>query len=72
MRQALDEERKNRDQLEGELSRTRALVNEQSQQIQNVRGQLETKEQLAARLAEAQTNLQREFTAAQTNLCKFE
>jgi hypothetical protein len=68
MRLALDEERKNRDQLVGELTRTRAVVNEQNQQIQNVRGQLQTKEQLAAQLAEEQSNLQRQFAAAQTNI----
>jgi hypothetical protein len=68
MRQALDEERKNREQLLGELAHTREVVGQQNEQIQNVRGQLETKEQLAAQLEEAQTNLQRQFTAAQTNL----
>ena len=67
MRLALDEERKNRDQLVGELTRTRAVVTEQDQQIQNARNQLQTKEQLAARLAEDQAKLQHQFDDAQSN-----
>jgi hypothetical protein len=68
MRLALDEERKAHDQLVGELTRTRTLVTQQDQQIQNTRNQLLTKEQLAAQLAEEQANLQRQFAAAQTNI----
>jgi len=68
MRLALDEERKAHDQLVGELTRTRAVITEQDQQIQNTRNQLLTKEQLAAQLAEEQTNLLRQFSAAQTNI----
>ena len=65
---ALNEERKAHDQLLGELSRTRAVVSQQDQQIQNTRNQLLTKEQQAAQLAEEQTNLQRQVAAAQTNI----
>jgi len=68
MRLALDEERKNRDQLLVELTHTRAVVSQQDQQIQNTRSQLQTKEQLAARLAEEQANLQQQYAAAQTNM----
>ena len=75
MRLALDEERKNRDQLLGELTRARAVVQEQTQQIQSTRSQLQTKEQLAAqlaeeraKLAEEQAHLQNQFAAAQTNI----
>jgi len=75
MRQALDEEKKQHDQLLGELERERATVNQKEAQIQGVRTQLESKEQLAAQLAEARaklaqehTNLQQQFAAAQTNL----
>jgi hypothetical protein len=67
MRLALDEERKNRDQLVGELTRTRTALSDQDQQIKNVKSQLESKEQQAARLAEDQANLQRQFAAAQSN-----
>jgi hypothetical protein len=71
MRLALDEERKNRDQLVGELTRTRAVLSEQSQQIQNVKSQLESKQEQAARLAEDQANLQRQYEAAQTNMANL-
>jgi hypothetical protein len=71
MRLALDEERKNRDQLLGELTRTRAAVNERDQQIQNTRQQLQTKEQLAAQLAQEQASLQNQFSAAQTNIANL-
>jgi hypothetical protein len=71
MRLALDEERKNRDQLVGELTRTRAVITQQDQQIQNVKGQLQTKEQMAAQLEEKQTDLQRQFAAAQTNVANL-
>ena len=42
---ALNEERKAHDQLVGELTRTRAVVTQQDEQIQNTRNQLLTKEQ---------------------------
>jgi hypothetical protein len=78
MRLALDEERRNRDQLVGELTRTRSVVQEQNQQIQSTRTQLQTKEQLAAqlaleraKLAEEQTNLQNQFAAARTNIASL-
>jgi hypothetical protein len=71
MRLALDEERKNRDQLVGELTRTRAVLNDQDAQIKNVKGQLLTKEQLAAQLAQEQANLQNQFAAAQTNIANL-
>jgi len=71
MRLALDEERKNRDQLLGELTRTRAVVNQQSQQIQNTKEQLQTKEQQAAQLAEEQAKLQGQVAAAQTNIANL-
>jgi hypothetical protein len=75
MRQALDEERRNREQLLGELTRTReslnqqqSLVTERERQVQGFQQQLETKEQEAARLAQERTNLQQQFDASQTNL----
>ncbi len=68
MRMALDEERRNRDQLTGELKRTRAVIAEQGQQIENVRAQVQTKEQQAAKLAEEQASLQSQYAAAQTNI----
>jgi hypothetical protein len=75
MRLALDEERKNRDQMRGELTRSQAVIQEQSQQIQSNRSQLQSKEQQAAQLAEEraklteeQTHLQNQVAAAQTNI----
>jgi hypothetical protein len=50
MRLALEDERTNREQLVAELTRTRTLVNQQEQQIQSVKGQLQSKEQAAAEL----------------------
>jgi hypothetical protein len=71
MRLALNEERKSHDQLLGELTRARTVVNEQSQQIQSTRSQLQSKEQLAAQLAAEQANLQRQFADAQTNMANL-
>jgi hypothetical protein len=68
MRLALTEERKVHDQLEGELTRTRAVVAQQDEQIQSARNQLQTKEQLAAQLAAEQAKLQQQFATAQTNI----
>ncbi len=68
MRLALDEERRNRDQLVGELSQARTLAGQENRQIQTIQGQLQSKEELAARLQAAQNDLQRQFTVAQTNI----
>jgi hypothetical protein len=68
MRLALDEERRNRDQLVGELSQARAQASQEGRQIQTIQGQLQSKEEQAARLQEAEKDLQRQFTAAQTNI----
>src|SRR5262249_55501716 len=75
MRQALEEERRNREQLLGELTRTReslnqqqVLVGERERQVQSFQQQLETKEQEATRLAQERANLQQQFDTSQTNL----
>jgi predicted nuclease with TOPRIM domain len=68
MRLALDEERKNRDQLVGELTRTRGSVNERERQVQTFQQQLQARQEETLRLQQQQTNLQRQFAAAQTNL----
>src|SRR5262245_30378065 len=75
MRLALDEERRSRDQLLGELTKTRdslskqqTIVGEREKQVQNFQQQLQSREELAARLQAEQTNLQQQFAAAQTNL----
>ena len=75
MRLALEEERRNREHLLGELARTRenltqqqTLVSERERQVQTFQQQLETKEQEAARLAQERANLQQQFVSSQTNL----
>jgi hypothetical protein len=68
MRLALDEERRNRDRLLGDLSRTQAAVSQREEQIRNVQGQLQSKAEQAARLQAEQKDLQRQFFAAQTNV----
>src|SRR5438132_7642299 len=60
MRLALDEERKSRDQLLGELVRARESVGEREKQAQNVQQQLQIKEQENARLQRQQTDIQQQ------------
>jgi len=61
MRTALEEEKKQRDVLMGELSRSRETVGEREKQLQTFQQQLQTAEQQRA-------NLQQQYSAAQTNL----
>src|SRR5262245_5645227 len=68
MRLALDEERRSRDQLLGELTKTRdslskqqALVGEREKQVQTIQQQLQARDESAARLQTEQTNLQQQF-----------
>jgi len=82
MRLALDEERKNREQLVGELVKSRESIGEREKQTQNLQQQLQAKEQENARLQQAQaeltrtqtelqrkqTEVQQQFAAAETNL----
>jgi hypothetical protein len=75
MRLALNEERKNRDQLLGELTRTReaagkqqALLTEREKQFQAVQEQLQAREQEGQKLQQEQSNLQQELAASQTNI----
>ncbi len=75
MRLALDEERKNRDQLKGELAvlrdtsgRQQQLLGEREKQIQGFQQQLQSREEEQKRLQQQQADLQQQFAAAQTNL----
>lgn len=75
MRVALDEERRNRDLLLGELTRTReslgqqrSILSEREQQVHSYQQQLQEKEAQAAELERAQTGLQQQYATAQTNL----
>ncbi|HZM06186.1 MAG TPA: hypothetical protein VFC44_24555 [Candidatus Saccharimonadales bacterium] len=75
MRLALEDERKNRDALSGELSKTRnslsqqqALLNQREQQLGTFQQQLRTREEQAARLQAQQTNLLGQMADAQTHI----
>jgi len=75
MRLALDEERKTRDALMGELAKTRgtleqqqALISQHEQQTHALQQQIQTREQAAAELAREREGLARELAGAQTNL----
>jgi hypothetical protein len=68
MRLALEQERKNRDALLGELSRTREVVGQREQQIASFQGQLRAKEDQTAHLESERTNLLDQVGAAQTNI----
>ncbi len=75
MRLALEDERKGRDQLLGELTKTRetageqqALLAQREKQVQTYQQELRTREQESLRLQQQQASLQQEFATAQTNL----
>jgi hypothetical protein len=75
MRLALDEERKHRDQLAGELAQAREAAGQREVQVQGIQKQLQTREQEAQRLQQQQADLdrrqaelQQRYTAAETNL----
>lgn len=82
MRVALDEERRNRELLMGELARARDTVGRQEnllrdreqqvtqfqQQVNQVQQQVRQKEEEASRLAQQQGSLQQQYAAAQTNI----
>jgi hypothetical protein len=75
MRLALDEERKNRDLLMGELARSRealsrqqTLLGEREEQVRTFQQQLSSSEAEAGRLQSQRTALEQQYTSAQTNL----
>jgi len=75
MRLALEQERKGRDALLGELAKTReaagqqqALLSEREKQLQTFRQELQRREQQTAQLEAQKTNLLQQFVAAQTNI----
>jgi hypothetical protein len=82
MRLALDEERKGRDQLLGELTRARTAATERErqaqllqqqlqtreQQAQALQQELQTREQQASQLQQQQASLEQQFAAARTNI----
>ena len=75
MRLALDEERKGRSQVVGELAHVReelgrqqALLGEREKQIQTAQQQIQAKEEQAQALQQQQANLQQQYSTAQANL----
>ena len=73
MRLALEQERKGRDALLGELAKTReaagqhqALLSEREKQLQTFRQELQRREQQTAQLEAQKTNLLQQFVAAPT------
>lgn len=68
MRVALEDERKNRDLLMGELTRARTSIGEHERQAQMLQQELQTRQQQAEHLQEQQASLQQQFATAQTNM----
>jgi hypothetical protein len=68
MRVALEDERKSRDLLMGELAKTRQTTTEREKDLQAFQQQLLTKEQETLRLHQEQTNLQSQLSGTQQQL----
>jgi hypothetical protein len=68
MRLALEEERKNRNQLLGELTQTRGTLGERERQLQTAQQELRSRQQQQANLQQQQATLQQQFASAQTNI----
>jgi hypothetical protein len=65
---ALNEERKNREQLTGELTQARGALTEREQQAQSFQQELRQREQQNQRLQQQQAELGQQFATAQTNI----
>jgi hypothetical protein len=75
MRLALDEERKGRSQLVGELAHAReelgkqqAMLGEREKQVQTFQQEIQSKDEQAQKLQQQQTDLQQQYATAQANL----
>lgn len=68
MRLALEDERRNREALLGELARARSSVSERERQAEALQQELQSRQEQAERLEQQRTALQEQFAAAQTNL----
>jgi len=68
MKQALTEERKSRDLLLGELTKTRDVAIQREKQVQSIQQALQAREEEAQRFQQQQAALQQQFAAAQTNI----
>jgi regulator of replication initiation timing len=68
MRLALDEERRNRDQLLSELAKDRETTIRREQEVQKFQRQLQAREEEALRLQQQQANLQQQVAVAKTDI----
>lgn len=68
MKVALEEERKNREQLAGELNQTRAALDIRDQEVKSIGQRLQSREQEAMLLKREQSDIQKQFASAQTTL----
>jgi predicted nucleic acid-binding Zn-ribbon protein len=75
MRLALDEERKGRSQMVGELAHAReelgrqqALLGEREKQVQTAQQEIQAKEEQSQKLQQEQSGLQQQYATAQANL----
>ena len=75
MRLALDEERKGRSQLVGELAHAReelgkqqAMLGEREKQVQTFQQEVQSKDEQAQKLQQQQADLQQQYATAQANL----
>jgi hypothetical protein len=68
MRVALEEERRNRDQLLGELTRARSTAGDREQEIQKTQKALQEREEAARKLQQQQADLGQKYEAAQSQV----
>lgn len=68
MKQALDEEQKNREQLRVELAKARETAQQQQAQLSQREQQAQQLQQQTQQLQQQQSNLQQQFAAAQANI----
>jgi len=68
MKQALNEEQKNREQLQAELAKARETAQQQQAQLQQHEQQSQQLQQQAQQLLQQQSNLQQQYASAQANI----
>jgi hypothetical protein len=68
MRQALEQEKEQRDTLMGELAKARTAASERERQVLTTQQELQTKSAEATRLQTEEAQLQAQYAASQTNL----
>jgi hypothetical protein len=78
MKLALDDERRGRERLQGELAQTKAALGQQQaaltereRQMQAFRDQVQAKEQQSLRLQQEKASLEQQYATAQTNMASL-